>query len=165
MLWQLTGEIANAAINGVGNPSWLAWLAVGTPFSLATVPDLVPDAGLWVVGMLLTLAVVGAAVGAGVGRVLHERTSRFVMALSAWMIVVIAGAVGHLVALPVLSSYQSAAMSTAIMPAVYRGAGWGVVIGAVVTLLVVVLARPPVTTSPAADHATSGASPDPRQPV
>lgn len=139
LLWQLTGEIAAAVVNAGVTSGWLAWLPVGTPFSVTYVPDLVPNAGAWVAGMLLTIAVVGVVVGGGVGLLLRERAGRLTMVLSTWMLVVLAGVLAQLVGGAIAAGYTSSRPMTSA--GVYSGAGWGVLTGWFVVLVVALSAR------------------------
>lgn len=135
-LWQLTGEVTSRlARAGAPAPEWFP---TGSAFGLATVPALVPDAGLWVLGIVLSLALVGGLVWFGVRTVTRRAFDGARSFLAVWMVVVLAAALTSLLTWPIVSSYG---VGAAVSSGLYRAAYWGLASGWLVAVLVALGSR------------------------
>jgi len=136
LLWQGTAELEWLT---AGDPR-LVWLPVGSPFALAAVGSLVPDAGLWVLGALLSTAAMGFSVGLGTRAVLAGgRSAGGPGVLACWMVTILGATTASLVMIPILPAYGVDPPSMSLL---YRPSGWGLQLGWLVALVAVLGSRP-----------------------
>lgn len=135
-LFQLTSELSTRLVSAGTPPP--EWLPSGTSFDIRSLPDLVPDGGRWLLGIVLSLVLVGVLVYAGVRVVTRHGFDGVRSFLSIWMVVLLAAAVTCLATWPIVSSYGVSTVGTITL---YRASYWGLATGWLVAGLVAVGSR------------------------
>lgn len=136
VLWQLTAEIVSRMARAGAVPP--DWLPAGSSFPTVTVLDLVPDGGLWVVGMLLSFVLVGVLVGLGARLVVRRGFDGVRSFLAIWMVVVLGAVLASVLTAPIIASYGGGAR---LSSSAYSGAYWGLVVGWLIAVVVALGSR------------------------
>lgn len=136
VLWQGTAEIVSRMVNVGSVPP--SWLPSGSSFPLITMLGLVPNGGLWLVGLLLSFLRLGLLVGLGVRLVTRPGFDGVRSFLAIWMVVVLAAALASLLTAPIVASYGGGGgWSRGLV----GGSYWGVVFGWVIATVVAISSR------------------------
>ncbi|GAB2595567.1 hypothetical protein [Pseudactinotalea suaedae] len=136
VLWQVCAEIVSRVARAGSVPP--EWLPSGSSFPLVTILDLVPDGGLWLVGMLVSFALVGVLVGLGTRLVVRRGFDGARSFLAVWMVVVLAAVLASVLTAPIVASYGGGAR---LSSSVFIGSYWGVVVGWVIAAVVAIGSR------------------------
>lgn len=135
VLWQLTTELATWLTGQGDAASAFAWLPTGSPLSFGEVAALAPAAGPWLLGLLLSAAILGLAVGLGVRFLTRSGHDGVATVLAVWIVVQLAAVLASALSLLVVNAGDGAPSIT-FVPLV-RGAYWGMLFGWLVALVAV----------------------------